>query len=133
MQEREGITICATIHCPSAETFRLFDRVLLLQHGRVVYHGDNGAAVTSYFAESFPQVPPLVAMRRHTSAIPCQECSTAYAYAESLFALWLSQALFPNQADKRRSPQILQCAQSIRSYVCQFGIASNRVAVAAEE
>ena len=56
MQEKEGITICATIHCPSIETFRLFDRVLLLQHGRVVYHGDNGAPVVDYFVANFSDV-----------------------------------------------------------------------------
>ena len=56
VQEKEGITICATIHCPSIETFRLFDRVLLLQHGRAVYHGDNGAPVIDYFQTSFPDV-----------------------------------------------------------------------------
>ena len=55
-QEKEGITICATIHCPSIETFRLFDRVLLLQHGRAVYHGDNGAPVIDYFQTNFPDV-----------------------------------------------------------------------------
>ena len=56
VQEKEGITICATIHCPSIETFRLFERVLLLQHGRVVYHGDNGIPILNYFGENFPQV-----------------------------------------------------------------------------
>ena len=61
MQEKEGITICATIHCPSSETFRLFDRVLLLQHGAVVYHGDNGTPVLNYFAENFPQVSAMTA------------------------------------------------------------------------
>ena len=76
-QEKEGITICATIHCPSIETFRLFDRVLLLQHGRAVYHGDNGAPVIDYFQTNFPDVrlcllPGFHAccnLQRHTSIV----------------------------------------------------------------
>ena len=55
-QEKEGITICATIHCPSIETFRLFEQVLLLQQGRVVCHGDNGPPIMTYFADNFPEV-----------------------------------------------------------------------------
>ena len=37
-----GITICATIHSPTPYTFNLFDRLLLLLKGRVVYFGPNG-------------------------------------------------------------------------------------------
>ena len=68
LQEKEGITICATIHCPSIETFRLFDRVLLLQHGRAVYHGDNGAPVIDYFQTSFPDVREVTSVEPAWSA-----------------------------------------------------------------
>ncbi len=30
--------------------------MLLLQHGRVVYHGDNGVPVVEYFVTNFPDV-----------------------------------------------------------------------------
>lgn len=37
-----GITVCATIHSPTPYMFNLFDRLLLLLKGRVVYFGPNG-------------------------------------------------------------------------------------------
>jgi len=37
-----GITVCATIHSPTPYCFGLFDRVLLLLRGNVVYFGANG-------------------------------------------------------------------------------------------
>ena len=39
-----GITVCATIHSPTPYTFGLFDRMMLLLRGRVVYFGPNGEA-----------------------------------------------------------------------------------------
>ncbi len=42
-----GITICATIHSPTPYTFNLFDRLLLLLKGRVVYFGPNGALIVN--------------------------------------------------------------------------------------
>ena len=35
----DGTTICATIHSPSQFTFSLFDRLLMLVRGEVVYFG----------------------------------------------------------------------------------------------
>ena len=46
---RSGMTVCATIHCPPPHTFALFDRLLVLQRGRVVYFGGNGPAAAAYF------------------------------------------------------------------------------------
>jgi hypothetical protein len=37
-----GITVCATIHSPTPYCFNLFDRLLLLLRGEVVYFGPNG-------------------------------------------------------------------------------------------
>jgi ABC-type multidrug transport system ATPase subunit len=37
-----GITVCATIHSPSPYCFKLFDRLMLLLRGQVVYFGANG-------------------------------------------------------------------------------------------
>ena len=38
-----GITVCATIHSPTPYCFGLFDRMMLLLRGEVVYFGPNGA------------------------------------------------------------------------------------------
>ena len=40
---RGGITICATIHSPTPFAFSLFDSVIILLRGQVVYFGDRGA------------------------------------------------------------------------------------------
>jgi len=41
-----SITVCATIHSPSPQTFALFDKVIILLRGRIVYFGNNGALPT---------------------------------------------------------------------------------------
>ena len=38
-----GITICSTIHSPTPYCFRLFDRMMILLRGQVVYFGERGA------------------------------------------------------------------------------------------
>ncbi|GAB4820601.1 hypothetical protein N2152v2_007647 [Parachlorella kessleri] len=50
----DGITICSTIHSPPPYTFELFDRLLVLQRGRVAYFGPNGDAALDYFRATFP-------------------------------------------------------------------------------
>jgi ABC-type multidrug transport system ATPase subunit len=40
----DGIAVCGTVHSPSPDTFALFDRILVLQKGRVVYFGPNGGS-----------------------------------------------------------------------------------------
>jgi len=53
--KQNGMTICASIHSPPPYTFQLFDRVIVLQRGRVVYQGSVKAdAVFDYFKERFP-------------------------------------------------------------------------------
>lgn len=39
---KSGITICATIHSPTPYCFNLFDSLMILLRGHVVYFGDNG-------------------------------------------------------------------------------------------
>ena len=56
VQVNDGISICATIHCPPAQTFQRFDRIFILQRGRVVFFGENNEAATAYFRETFPEV-----------------------------------------------------------------------------
>ena len=41
---KSGITICATIHSPTPYCFNLFDTLMILLRGHVVYFGENGAA-----------------------------------------------------------------------------------------
>ncbi|CAK0783380.1 hypothetical protein CVIRNUC_006579 [Coccomyxa viridis] len=55
---KTGITICATIHNPTPFCFNLFDRLMILLHGRVVYSGENGMHPIRYF-EGFPDVTPF--------------------------------------------------------------------------
>lgn len=63
---RSGMTVCATIHCPPPHTFALFDRLLVLQRGRVVYFGGNGPAATVYFMGL-----PANARRPRKLTLPC--------------------------------------------------------------
>jgi ABC-type multidrug transport system ATPase subunit len=45
----EGTTVATTIHSPSAACFNLFDRLLVLLNGHVVYHGGAGESAITYF------------------------------------------------------------------------------------
>ena len=38
-ESRRGVTVLATIHTPSAETFLQFDRCILLAEGYTIYNG----------------------------------------------------------------------------------------------
>ena len=40
-----GVTVCATVHSPTAEAFSLFDSLLLLSRGRAVLCGPTQAAL----------------------------------------------------------------------------------------
>jgi energy-coupling factor transporter ATP-binding protein EcfA2 len=54
-----GTTICATIHSPSAATFALFDRVLLLVRGRVAFFGPQGVDAMTFAASMWGVPLPL--------------------------------------------------------------------------
>ncbi|KAG1675328.1 hypothetical protein FOA52_016002 [Chlamydomonas sp. UWO 241] len=43
----DGVTVCATIHSPSQYCFNLFDRLMMLVKGRIVYFGVTGEAAAS--------------------------------------------------------------------------------------
>ena len=49
-----GITICLSLHSPPPRTFRLFDRLLMIQKGRVLYFGPSGLDVLNYLEQNFP-------------------------------------------------------------------------------
>ncbi|CAD7705429.1 unnamed protein product [Ostreobium quekettii] len=57
----DGITICATVHSPSPCAFALFDRLVMLVRGQLVYFGDRCAA-HAYFQSAVPDKGPRVAM-----------------------------------------------------------------------
>ncbi|GFR48683.1 hypothetical protein Agub_g10638 [Astrephomene gubernaculifera] len=50
----DGTTIAATIHSPTAATFALFDRVMLLVRGHLVYFGPQGVSALQYAAAAWP-------------------------------------------------------------------------------
>lgn len=51
-----GITTCVSIHSPPPYTFELFDRVVVLQRGRMVYFGPNGDGAAEFFGTAFPSL-----------------------------------------------------------------------------
>ena len=55
----EGRTVVCTIHTPSSELFDLFDDLLLLAKGHVIYHGPRDDAI-AFFASAGHAVPPRV-------------------------------------------------------------------------
>ncbi len=57
LAHKENVTIVTTIHQPSSEVFRLFDDLLLLDHGTVMYHGPACDAM-SFFARAGLPCPP---------------------------------------------------------------------------
>uniref|UniRef100_H2Z564 ABC transporter domain-containing protein n=1 Tax=Ciona savignyi TaxID=51511 RepID=H2Z564_CIOSA len=52
-----GCTVICTIHQPSSEVFELFDDLMILSMGRVVYHGEAAAAMQHY-TENGSVCPP---------------------------------------------------------------------------
>ena len=40
----DDVTICATIHSPTSYCFSLFDKLMMLVRGQVVYFGKGGSA-----------------------------------------------------------------------------------------
>ncbi|GBF98060.1 hypothetical protein Rsub_10288 [Raphidocelis subcapitata] len=46
-----GVTAVATVHSPTARAYELFDRVLMLLGGRVVYFGETGPPLLSFAGE----------------------------------------------------------------------------------
>ncbi|ESL08515.1 ABC transporter [Trypanosoma rangeli SC58] len=57
LAKKDMRTVIATVHSPSSELFDIFDDLLLLAKGHVVYHGPTADAV-AYFATLGYQVPP---------------------------------------------------------------------------
>ena len=62
-----SITVCATIHSPSPQTFDLFDKVIILLAGRIVYFGNNGAPPSLFSCSAEALLPP-------SPCLPCYFC-----------------------------------------------------------
>ena len=63
---KHDITICSTIHSPTPFCFRLFDRLMILLRGQVVYFGSRGAGLLAVF---FP-VPPASRVPADPGSLP---------------------------------------------------------------
>ena len=62
---RDGVTVCTTIHSPSAYCFGLFDRLLLLVRGSAVYFGNTGPGMIEFMQHMAP--PKVLALAGHDS------------------------------------------------------------------
>eukprot|EP01137_Pigoraptor_chileana_P016273 Opistho-2@5738 len=56
---QRGRTVICTIHQPSTETFRLFNKLLLLVAGRLVYLGDVSSAIDYFVGFGFEKPPSM--------------------------------------------------------------------------
>ena len=52
---RSGITICSTIHSPTPRCFSLFDHVLILLRGHLVYDGTPGTSAADGGSDGMPR------------------------------------------------------------------------------
>jgi ATP-binding cassette subfamily G (WHITE) protein 2 len=54
-----GLTVLSTIHAPSTSIFHMFDRLMVLVDGRVVYFGDVASeSIYRFFRKCGPATPP---------------------------------------------------------------------------
>jgi ABC-type multidrug transport system ATPase subunit len=51
---QQGRTIIQTIHQPNSETFRCFDKLMLLAQGQIIYFNDKDKAVDYFSKIGFP-------------------------------------------------------------------------------
>lgn len=57
-QAKKGRTVISTIHQPSSESFSMFDKLILMSDGHIVYHGGASDCI-SFFKECGFACPPL--------------------------------------------------------------------------
>jgi len=53
-----GKTVISTIHQPNTDVFEMFDKLMLLAQGKVIYYNDSSKAV-AYFASIGREVPDM--------------------------------------------------------------------------
>uniref|UniRef100_A0A6B2L0A8 ABC transporter domain-containing protein n=1 Tax=Arcella intermedia TaxID=1963864 RepID=A0A6B2L0A8_9EUKA len=55
LAHKDGKTVITTIHQPSGKMFKMFDKLLILSHGHVIYFGNSASAV-QYFGDNLGKV-----------------------------------------------------------------------------
>ena len=63
-----GTSVCATIHSPSAATFKLFHSVMVLLRGGVVYFGPAGAPALTFARNFWPSKDKGLGLEELTDA-----------------------------------------------------------------
>ncbi|EER14657.1 ATP-binding cassette transporter, putative, partial [Perkinsus marinus ATCC 50983] len=53
-----GVTVLMTVHQPSSEVFELFDRVMLINEGEIVYHGPRTSLEDYFVSHADLRCPP---------------------------------------------------------------------------
>ena len=92
-------TIICTIHQPSSETIALFDQMILLTRGRLVYSGPT-ASLPAFFGENGAPVPAGFNIADHalnvinTDFVECVGCSSSGCGESSLLLYAASLLLF---------------------------------------
>lgn len=56
LAKERNMTVCVSIHSPPPYTFDLFQRICILQRGRVVYFGNNGEEAIEYVHKMLPSL-----------------------------------------------------------------------------
>lgn len=54
---RRGTTVLCTIHQPSSEVFELFDNIIMMKDGRIMYQGTVEGVVEGFTQRGYP--PPV--------------------------------------------------------------------------
>jgi len=109
---RDGATVLCTIHQPSSEIFELFDCVLLLKEGEIMYQGPR-ENVVPYFAQRGFQSPPNYNPADYimtTATVPSMEALKKAGFFEHQKAKPSSsgnlQALSPSSGKARKGSAV---------------------------
>ena len=79
---QDGTTICATIHSPSQYCFSLFDSLIMLVRGRVVYFGPTTGAA-AFATHACPKVKEMTAGYNEAEFLVVRLCSSWYTQLDS--------------------------------------------------
>ncbi|KAK9904972.1 hypothetical protein WJX75_006687 [Coccomyxa subellipsoidea] len=129
---KTGMTICATIHSPTPSCFRLFDCMMILLRGKVVYAGPNGLSAIHFFEATNPSVPHygqqgvadnqaewIVDLTTKAERAGLAD-EFAARYAESNLRAANEEVLARDMAERQVSPQILKELRTRRATVTPF-------------
>jgi ABC-type multidrug transport system ATPase subunit/ABC-type multidrug transport system permease subunit len=89
LADRDGCTILCTIHQPPSGVFGLFDNLIVLDRGQVLYHGPANEAM-AFYADAGFECPPLTNPADHVLDVVTPsnegEAPQARANAEAILA-----------------------------------------------